>query len=262
MTQPAVPILMYHQVMPKPIPAFARYTVTPQQFARQMQWLAWAGYTPITLDRLYAARTGSMSLPQRPVVITFDDGFHSCVDYALPILQARNFTAVFFLVAGLMGSQSEWLGPELGFTFPLIDWATARQLKQWGFQCGAHTLSHPRLAEIAADRCQVELAAARQQLADQLGYAVYHLAYPYGSYNATVRALAAEAGYQTACSTRRGLSPSNDDQLALQRVSLYGTDSLLDFIWRVRTSSSLGESLRRYRQSLSGSGKRAALPYA
>ena len=62
-----------------------------------------------------------------------------------------------------------------------------------------------------------------------------HLAYPFGSFNQAVRAAAAEAGYQTACSVTIGLSKSADDVLALHRVPVIGGDSLLDFICRLRT---------------------------
>ena len=249
MSRNAVPILMYHQVSPQPVAAFQRYTVTPQRFAAQMRWLRLAGYTTITLDALLAQRQGRIKLPRRPVLITFDDGYQECIDYAVPILQAHHFTATFFLVAGLMGKPSEWLLPELGVTFPLIDWATARELQALGFSCGAHTMTHPHLADCDGARCRIELVEARHLLEAQLGQPVMHLAYPYGSFNAGVRALVAEAGYRSACSTQRGCSPVADDRLALQRVSVYGHDSLLAFICRLYTAYSPYELLRKRLQA-------------
>src|SRR5437764_940906 len=68
-----VPILMYHQVMPDPHPAFRKYTLTPRVFATQMKWLSFAGYRPIDLDLLLESREAKKALPQRPVVLTFDD---------------------------------------------------------------------------------------------------------------------------------------------------------------------------------------------
>ncbi|MEK7785041.1 MAG: polysaccharide deacetylase family protein, partial [Chloroflexota bacterium] len=164
----AVPILMYHQVAPQSLPAFRKYTVTPKAFAAQMRWLALAGYVPIMLDDLLAARSGgSGCLPSRPVIITFDDGFQDCVDYAVPILQARGFRAIFYLVAGLMGRVSEWLITERGIELALIDWATARRLEAAGFQCGAHSLSHPHLANLDVAACRIELYESRRLLEDR-----------------------------------------------------------------------------------------------
>src|SRR5262245_54016318 len=110
----SIPILMYHQVMPRPHPALRKYAVTPGAFGAQMNWLTVAGYVPITLDTLLAHRSGHCSLPSRPIVITFDDGFLDCVEHAVPILHARGFTATFYLVAGLVGKTSHWLLPERG----------------------------------------------------------------------------------------------------------------------------------------------------
>lgn len=238
-----IPILMYHQVARRPLPAFRKYTVTPKAFAAQMRWLALARYVPITLDALLDHRDGRGSLPARAVIITFDDGFRDCADEAVPILQAHGFTAIFYLVAGLIGQTSRWLLAERGFELPLMDWPTARRLEAAGFQCGAHTLSHPRLAELSPAACRRELRDSRRLLEDQLGHEVRHLAYPFGSFDESVRASAAESGYRSACSVQIGLSNADDDPLALHRVPITGEDSLLDFICRLRTARTLREVL-------------------
>jgi peptidoglycan/xylan/chitin deacetylase (PgdA/CDA1 family) len=240
-----VPVLMYHEISPTPHPAFRRYTVTPREFTRQMRWLAAFGYRAIDMDTLVRARSGQTSLPRHPVVITFDDGFQGCVDHAVPVLRAHQFTAVFYLISGLMGEASRWLRPELGMELPLMSWDTARALASDGFQCGAHTVSHPRLAGLDPSRCRAELVDARGRLEDELGRPVVHLAYPYGSFDQAVRAATAEAGYVTACSTRAGLSGPGDDLLALHRVGIYGHDSLLDFACRLGSGRALRERAKQ-----------------
>jgi peptidoglycan/xylan/chitin deacetylase (PgdA/CDA1 family) len=241
MTGTLVPILMYHEVSPSPHPAFRRYTVTVREFSRQMRWLAALGYQAIDMDTLIHARLGQGSLPKRPVVITFDDGFQGCADHAVPVLRAHEFTAVFYLVSGLMGETSRWLLHEVGVELPLMTWDTARAVAAAGFQFGAHTVTHPRLAGLDPSRCRAELVDARSRMEDELGRPVVHLAYPYGSFDRAVQVAAAEAGYVTACSTRAGLSGADDDLLALRRVTIYGHDSLLDFACRLRTGTALRE---------------------
>jgi len=245
MAERAVPILMYHEVSPEPHPSFRRYTVTERQFARQMRWLAGLGYQAIDMDDLARARLGEGVLPRRPVVITFDDGFQGCVDHAAPVLRSHGFTAVFYLVAGMMGETSRWMLPEVGLALPLMSWDTARSLAAEGFQCGAHSVTHPRLAGLPGERCRAELADGRRRLEDELGHPVAHLAYPFGSYDAAVQSIAAEAGYVTACSTRPGLSGPGDELLALRRISVYGHDSLLDFIVRLWTGTTIRERFRK-----------------
>src|SRR5262245_1284756 len=239
----SIPILMYHQVSPKPLPALQTYTVTPKAFAAQMAWLALSGYVPITLDNLLEYRNGRAALPSRPIIITFDDGFQNIVEYAVPILQARGFTAVFYLVAGLVGKSSRWILPELGIECPLMDWNAARQLERKGFQIGSHTMSHPRLATLDPAACAHELLKSRSLREDRLGHEVRHLSYPFGSFNDRVRSMAAETGYRSACSTQKGLSGPNDDHLALHRIPVKGQDSLLDFICRLHTTRTANELL-------------------
>ncbi len=240
---PSVPILMYHEVAPAPHPAFRRYTVTPGEFARQMRWLADEGFEAVDIETLARARRGTAALPGRPVVITFDDGFRGCAEHAVPVLRAHGFTAVFYLVTGLVGRSSRWMAAEVGMELPLMDWGTVRALAAEGFQCGAHTASHPRLAGLEPARCRAELVEARERLEAELGRPANHLAYPFGSYDPAVQAIAAEAGYTTACSTRPGLSDPDDDPLALHRVTVYGHESLGDFAARVRTGAPPGSRL-------------------
>jgi peptidoglycan/xylan/chitin deacetylase (PgdA/CDA1 family) len=242
-TSTSVPVLMYHEVSPTPHPSFRRYTVTVRAFTWQMRWLAARGYQAIDMDALLRARMGQGSLPERPVLITFDDGFQGAIDHAVPVLRAHEFTAVFYLVTGLMGTTSRWMLPELGLELPLITWDSARALAAAGFQCGTHTVTHPRLASLEPARCRAELVDARRRLEDELGRPAVHLAYPYGSYDPGVQALAAEAGYVTACSTRAGLSMVDDDPLAIHRVTVYGHDSLFDFACRLRTGTGVRERL-------------------
>jgi peptidoglycan/xylan/chitin deacetylase (PgdA/CDA1 family) len=236
---------MYHQVTPVPTASFARYTVTARAFSAQMQWLALAGYTPLTLDGLLEGWSGRRALPQRPVVITFDDGFRDCVDFAVPALLRHGFSAVFFLVAGLVGQTSRWTLPTCRVAFPLMDWTTARGLTEAGMECGAHSMTHPPLADRPAAEWHEELAESRQLLQERLGREIRHLAYPFGSVDAGVRAAAEESGYASACTTENGLAASGDDRLMLRRVPVYGGDSLLDFVCRLRTAETARQVLRR-----------------
>jgi peptidoglycan/xylan/chitin deacetylase (PgdA/CDA1 family) len=236
---------MYHQLSARPIESFRRWTVAPRAFERQLRWLAVAGYAPVSLDALVRHRIEGAPLPRRAVVITFDDGYREGVEHAARILRARGFTATFFLVTGAVGGTSGWLRKSRGFELPVIDWDVARELQAAGFVCGAHTVTHLRLTELPDARCRDELQRSRGLLEERLGCPVVHLAYPYGAFDERVRALAAEAGYRTACSMRVGLSGPDDDLLALHRVEISGLDSWADFGFRVRTARTAGELMRR-----------------
>jgi peptidoglycan/xylan/chitin deacetylase (PgdA/CDA1 family) len=236
-----LPILMYHEIAPRPADGFAKYTVSPRAFAAQMAYLAAAGYTTVSLDEVLDHRLGIRSLPKRAVAITFDDGFAAAAHYAAPILARRRFRGTFFLVAGLIGKASRWLLHSHGFELPLMSWSTARRLESDGHRCESHAFSHAHLDGLAEDDCSRELELSRLELEDHLGRGIRHLAYPFGSYSASVAQLAQQAGYASACTVRIGRATVSDSALELPRIPITGSDSLLDFVCRLRTGATARE---------------------
>jgi peptidoglycan/xylan/chitin deacetylase (PgdA/CDA1 family) len=239
---PAIPILMYHLVAPRPPAGFVKYTVTPKAFSAQMSWLRIAGYHPVTIDDWLQYRRDGSGMPSRPVIITFDDGFQDCFTYALPILRTYRYPAIFFVVAGLVGQTSQWVGkPELNLR--LMDWDMVIRLRELGFECGSHTISHPHLPDLSVEDCRRELSYSRYLLEERLSRPVRHLAYPWGSYNEVVRGLAESVGYASASTTQIGISMTSDDPMTLRRVPVIGRESLLDFACRLFCASSPQEWL-------------------
>jgi len=244
MLKQSIPILMYHAVSAVEPGSFRKYVISPSVFRNQMKWLSAEHYRPISLDQLIAFREGRLKLSAKPVIITFDDGFLDCLDHAIPVLEEYHFPATFFIVAGLAGKRSEWIHPQ-GIDFALMDWPALRDLHSRGFECGSHTMTHPHLADIAPRECLQELLDSRLLLEDQLGSRIRHLAYPYGSFNDTVCDLAAQTGYETACTTVAGISSLANASLALPRVPICGAESMLDFAFRLSTASNAADYLRR-----------------
>lgn len=250
----AVPILMYHEVSTHPDPRYRKYTLTPDELARQLDWLVARGHVAVTLDDVHDAWRGEHVLPERPVAITFDDGGRECLEHAVPALVARRFTATFYIVAGVVGGPMRWLRQEIGFELPAADWPALRAAEQAGMHCEAHSVSHPRLARVTADVCRDELTRGRAMLEDGLGHAVRHLAYPFGSNSAETREIAREAGYLTACTTEESLATPADDLFALPRVPVLGTEDMRAFRHRVRTARPMSRFEERVRRVASRIG--------
>jgi peptidoglycan/xylan/chitin deacetylase (PgdA/CDA1 family) len=240
----SVPILMYHEVTPRPLPAFRKYSITPDELSAQLQWLRRAGYATVNMDAVCSAWRGERELPARAVAITFDDGLRDCVEHAVPVLAAHGFTATFYIVAGLVGMTSQWLLAERGFEFPMADWAMLRAAEDAEMYCESHTVSHPRLAKLSPAACREELALSRKLLEDGLGRSVRHLAYPFGSFSPEVRDIAGEMGYTTACTVVEALASPPDDLLALPRVPVIGGEGMRDFESRLRTAQAAPGLLR------------------
>jgi peptidoglycan/xylan/chitin deacetylase (PgdA/CDA1 family) len=233
---------MYHQISETPLPAYAKYSQSLAQFARQMRWLAARGYTTLSLDSLLRCRLGAESWPRRPVAITIDDGYDDAVRAALEVLPKHGFTATVFVVTGAVGGRSGW---DAGVELPVAGWDLLRELGQSGIQCGSHTVTHRRLTELDADACRRELEDAKRGIEDRLGVTVRHLSYPFGAVSPEVRRLAEAAGYQTGCAVTIGLSTDDDDPLMLRRVRILGTDRFADFVFRLRSGRTVADAARR-----------------
>jgi peptidoglycan/xylan/chitin deacetylase (PgdA/CDA1 family) len=191
-----VPILTYHRVGSSP------------NFARQVAALERRGYEAVTLGRVWQAWRGEASLPPRPVVLTFDDGYLSQYRTAARSLRARGWP-------GVLNLQVDRLGAPGGLTRRQV-----RRMLADGWELDSHTLSHPDLTKVGAKRLRRELVGSREAIAREFGVATNFLCLPYGHVDAAVKAAVRAAGYLGATTTRRGLAAPGGDRFALPRISV------------------------------------------
>ena len=186
-------ILMYHgvaDVAEDPNQLF----VTPGRFAEQMGTLQRLGLRGVSVGTLIdAMRVGR----HRGLVgITFDDGYVSVLEAAVPELRRRSFTATVFIIADRLGGTNEW---DDGPAWPLLSGGQVTELAAAGMEIGSHGATHVRLAGADAGRLDAEIARSRTSLGELIGVPVQGFAYPYGSMDAPARRTVAEAGYDYAC---------------------------------------------------------------
>jgi peptidoglycan/xylan/chitin deacetylase (PgdA/CDA1 family) len=229
-----VPILMYHSISATATRAFERFTVRPERFAAQMGYLAASGHTPVTVSQLVRARSaGDSGLPDRPVVLTFDDGYADFYSHAWPVLRQHGFAATLYVATGFVGSTSRWLRRERETQRPMLSWSQLTELSASYIECGAHTQTHPHLDTLPPAEARAEIQRSKSMLEDRLGQAVSSFAYPFGHFDRRVRELVREAGYASACGVKPALSASNDDSFALARVMVLDYPDVATFGARV-----------------------------
>ena len=206
-----VPILMYHKVDSV---AYSRYWVSDELFARQMSALKAYGYQTISLTDFLNYRAGKATLPEHPIIITFDDGYQDFYTHAVPILMSKGLTATMFLPTGKIGTSEKdrqnnsWDTKEAAYPTNHLIWDEVRACIKDGFQVGSHTVTHPDLASIPDSQVKQELARSRADIQDKLGLDVDIFSYPGGSGadNQTVHADLQEAGYRAAVTSSRGIA--------------------------------------------------------
>ena len=178
-----VPILMYHHVADFD-PAF-RYAVPVKSFEEQMHSLHTWGYTAIPIAKLVEALTEGAYLPERPVVITFDDGYMDVYENAFPILQQYGYQGVAYIIAGQV---------EIG-GFMHAD--QLKELRSAGWEIGSHTYNHLDLRQ-ADTNLQVEIVDAKNDLEALIDGPVDTFSFPYGLTTPYATALVDQAGFQSA----------------------------------------------------------------
>ena len=221
----AVPVLIYHSVSDDPPEWIAPFAVAPSVFRRHLELIDAAGATPLTAGGYAEALRVGGALPERPVVITFDDGLADFRDEAVPLLEQAGFPATLFVTTGFL----EELPTDQRVTRPTGRWLDGESvvdLHRRGFEIGAHSHSHPELDTLPHVTAHAEIANSRRILEGLLGVPVPTFAYPHGYQSRRVRRLVQECGFSSAFAVRNMFSSVQDDPFALARLMVRDGTSL------------------------------------
>ena len=210
---PGVPVLNYHQVEEKngnPL------TLWPDQFETQMSYLADEGYTTITIDEMMDALENGTPLPDKPVIITFDDGYADNYEYAYPILKKYGFKATIFLIYDFTNAYPNYL-----------TWDQINEMKESGLiRFESHTMTHANLAELTStDELRHEIADSHDLLSDKLGYDMHYIAYPGGRVNAEIEEITRAAGYRGGFTVHYGLSTPEEGRYQMDRIPIFSANT-------------------------------------
>jgi peptidoglycan/xylan/chitin deacetylase (PgdA/CDA1 family) len=227
-----VPVLMYHVINPPPAGApFPGLYVPSDEFAAQMQALKAAGWHAVTMDQLEAYWTRGVPLGQgRPIVLTFDNGYASQYENALPVLKRLGWV-------GDENIQLSGLPPSQG---GLTD-AQVRGLIADGWELDTQGISHADLITLDAAQLKYQVATARQTLQKRYGVPVNWFCYPSGHYDATVIAAVKAAGFVGSTTVIPGWATPSEDPYRLPRLRVLGgttPSGLLDQIASAESSGS------------------------
>jgi peptidoglycan/xylan/chitin deacetylase (PgdA/CDA1 family) len=212
-----IPVLMYHYIRINPWETDKvgfNLSVTPYDFAMQMDYLLEHGYHTISLDELGANLLFGAKLPIKPIVLSFDDGYRDFFTNAFPILQKRNMKAVNFVITGFVG-------------LPVyLTWEEISQMEKSGLVTfGAHTVDHSGLTSLPDKKILWEMTQSKKDLEEHLGYPINWIAYPYGDVNEHVASLAKQVGFVGAFGTKLGTFESTDNLFTQPRVRVGGGES-------------------------------------
>ncbi len=202
-----VPILEYHVLGAAPSDApYPELYVTRPDFHKQMNWLENHGYQAVTLETVEQAWYHHGTLPPKPVVIQFDDGYRPQFTYALPELRKRGWPGVLNLKAE--GSD--------------LYRSNVEAMIEAGWELASHTINHSDLTTLGAAELEEEVAGARKLLQREYGVPVKNFCYPAGRFDETVIGAVDAAGYAGATTEISGYA-SRNKPFELDRFEILGS---------------------------------------
>jgi peptidoglycan/xylan/chitin deacetylase (PgdA/CDA1 family) len=206
----AVPILVYNVIRePQPDTANPEDWVPPSEFAEEMDYLAKQGFHAVTLRQVWAAWKERGLLPSKPVVISFDAGYHSVLANALPVLRGHEWLGTLFLQASQ--TQSDFPADEV------------KTLLGAGWELDSHGQSGADLTTLSDEELDAEVAGARRAVQRDFKAKVEFFSYPQGRFDERVKQSVEAAGFLGAATLDEGLA-TPDEPYELKRIPIKNGD--------------------------------------
>lgn len=217
------PVLMYHYLSTPPVDAdiYRRdLSVAPELFAAHLDRLLAEGYTAVSLYTVIDALQRGAPLPDKPVVITFDDGYRDNYENAFPLLRARNMPATIFVVTDFIDEQR----PEY------LTWDMAREMLRAGIAIESHGRNHFSLAGRDDDYLVWQALGSLETIEYELGVRPRFVSYPAGEYDQRTIDIFHSANYWAGFTTRQGATLDNAQPFELPRIRVRGDTTPDDLI--------------------------------
>ncbi|MDP4118314.1 MAG: polysaccharide deacetylase family protein [Bacillota bacterium] len=229
--EPGVTILLYHDISPAYNIKDALVHTSPQRFDEHLCALSENGYNVISFQQYIQYTKGDASLPENPVIITFDDGYSSVYYSAYPILTKHNMNATVFVISGLMGFNDT--------DYPHFTWEQAEEMESSGLiDIQSHSNFHYNATEIPYERLILELRKSKYDIETRLHKTCNILAFPYGEYDDSELMAAVNAGFEVVARTHdSGTNRKSDGLYHLNRLFVHGTQTGDDLIKMIRTNN-------------------------
>jgi len=218
-------------------PVLAEYGIPPRRFAEHLDALARRGWRFLDLDALLAALEGRAQLPEKALLLSFDDCYCDLLETAAPLLSERDIPAVAFAVTGLTGGTNEWDRPLGARELELLDGEGLRSLPAFGVEVGSHGMRHRPLAKLGFSEAEEEVRGSAAVL-ESLGLPRPRaFSYPHGESTPEVARAVREAGYAAAFTVTPGQVEIGADRWALPRIEVLAGDTPLRLRLKLRTAS-------------------------
>lgn len=207
------PILMYHHIQDVSNNANStekNLSLSPAKFKEEMKYLSDSGYKTATLSELFN------DVPDKRIVLTFDDGYKDVVTAVPPVLKEYGFRGVAFIIVDNIDKPG------------YATWDNLKKLRDEGWEIGSHSLTHPDLV-ISKSVAQKEIFESKKMLENKLNISVNFFCYPAGKHDDSIVSLVRAAGYVGAVTTNSGTKNLKINIFELKRIRISSGETLSGF---------------------------------
>lgn len=205
-----LPIIMYHQLTNN-VSKSGKYVLTVEQFEKDLIYLQEKGYKTISLNQLYDYSNGKTDLPDKSIMITFDDGCETLYAYALPLLEKYGFCAVGFVIGALADEYTENEDHNLNYSY--LNWDEIKELHNSGvIEIQSHTYNLHKISDVRsglkkkksesinqyAEFLTEDMAKMKERMITNVGKEPFAIAYPFGSFSSETKDILIRNGIKMA----------------------------------------------------------------
>ena len=209
-----IPVLCYHSVNPV---STSEAIITPSLLKEHLSYINNCGYTTLSLDQFYNHILHNSPVPEKSILITFDDGYMDNYYYAFPILKEFHMNATIFCITNSLNGNY------------YLSESAIKTMYEYGIDIGCHTVSHPNLTLLSFNEQILEIENSKQCLEKIINNKITAIAYPFGNYDENTILAAKYCGYTIGFTTNNGFSHYSDDIYKLNRICI-GSKCTIDHL--------------------------------
>lgn len=228
-----VPIIMYHSILKDP-KRLGEYVIAPSQFEEDLKFLKDNGYTTIVMQELIDYVYSGGTLPERPVILTFDDGYYNNYLYAYPLLKTYNQKAVISIIGKYTDLYTD--NPDENANYSHVTWGNVEEMKNSGLveiqnhSYDLHTVDKKRngskrnkgeTLEEYERTLNLDIGKLQKEFSDRLGYTPTTYTYPFGSISLESVDIIKNMGFKATLSCESGMNKITRNPDALYRLKRY-----------------------------------------
>ena len=217
-------ILLYHRLLSREenlskINSENRvYLLKEEEFIKQLEYLHSEEWNTISVEQLLESLKTKTSLPEKSLIISFDDGNQTDYTIAFPLLEKYGFKTTFFLTSDFIDKPGH------------LSKSQILKMSQGGMVFGTHGKTHKFLSTLDENELKMELLESKKSLEQITGKKIELLSLPGGYHSSKVKKIAQELGYKGVCTSKFGLNENNNDLFELKRISLRFDEPFSQFI--------------------------------